>query len=176
MAPEPDDYAASLTEEEQRALRGSKFAPLPAPPTSSRPLPRLAHPGGPVKTNKAAALAKFLERKLQQPDGLKSINPDLLELAVKNAKETVKASNRPSTSGRNVRHVASFEDSSEGSGDDLDEAVEIDKKKRKRKKTKVSRDIEEHGNKTNKKQNKKKKKKKEKKKNKEGKKHKKSKS
>ncbi|XP_078160694.1 uncharacterized protein LOC144556076 isoform X2 [Carex rostrata] len=153
MAPEPDDYAASLTEEEQRALRGSKFAPLPAPPTSSRPLPRLAHPGGPVKTNKAAALAKFLERKLQQPDGLKSINPDLLELAVKNAKETVKASNRPSTSGRNVRHVASFEDSSE-----------------------VSRDIEEHGNKTNKKQNKKKKKKKEKKKNKEGKKHKKSKS
>ncbi|KAF3322833.1 nucleolar protein 58 [Carex littledalei] len=176
MAPEPDDYAVSLTEEEQRALRGSKFAPLPAPPTSSRSLPRLAHPGGPVKTNKAAALAKFLERKLQQPDGLKSINPDLLELAVKNAKETVKASSRPSTSGRNVRHVASFEDSSEGSGDDLDEAVEINNKKRKRKKTKVSRDIEEPGNETNKRRNrnKKKKKKKEKKKNKEGKKHKKS--
>lgn len=57
---------------------------------------RLAHPGGPVKTNKAAALAKFLERKLQQPDGLKSINPDLLELAVKNAKETVKASSSKS--------------------------------------------------------------------------------
>lgn len=54
---------------------------------------RLAHPGGPMTTNKAAALAKFLERKLQQPDGLSSINPDLLELAVKNAKETVKASN-----------------------------------------------------------------------------------
>lgn len=53
---------------------------------------RLAHPGGPMTTNKAAALAKFLERKLQQPDGLSSINPDLLELAVKNAKETVKAS------------------------------------------------------------------------------------
>lgn len=46
-----------------------------------------------MTTNKAAALAKFLERKLQQPDGLSSINPDLLELAVKNAKETVKASN-----------------------------------------------------------------------------------
>lgn len=41
MAPEPDDYAVSLTEEEQRSLRGSKFAPLPAPPTSSRSLPRL---------------------------------------------------------------------------------------------------------------------------------------
>jgi hypothetical protein len=49
-----------------------------------------------VKTNKAAALAKFLERKLQQPDGLKSINPDLLELAVENAKETVKASSSKS--------------------------------------------------------------------------------
>lgn len=42
-----------------------------------------------MKTNKAAALAKFLERKLQDPNGLSSIDPDLIELAVKNAKDTV---------------------------------------------------------------------------------------
>ncbi|KAK3038980.1 hypothetical protein RJ639_027465, partial [Escallonia herrerae] len=78
-----------LTEEERKALRGSKFAPLPsALPSSSRSQPRLAHPGGPLKTNKAAALAKFLERKLQDPSGFASINPQILELAVKNAKET----------------------------------------------------------------------------------------
>lgn len=52
----------------------------------------MAHPGGALTTNKAAALAKFLERKLQQPDGLDSLNPDLVNLAVKNAKETIKAS------------------------------------------------------------------------------------
>ena len=52
----------------------------------------MAHPRGPLTTNKAAALAKFLERKLQQPDGLDSLNPDLVKLAVKNAKETIKAS------------------------------------------------------------------------------------
>ncbi|KAJ4827265.1 hypothetical protein Tsubulata_050059 [Turnera subulata] len=81
-----------LSEEEKRALRGSKFAPLP-PPSSSRPQqPRLAHPGGPLKTNKAAALAKFLERKLQDPNGLATIDPDLLELAVKDAKSTVSSS------------------------------------------------------------------------------------
>lgn len=106
-----------LTEDEKRALRGSKFAPLTSRPSSSRSQPprfffhslgffvsffsiwnsdlrgcfvyRLAHPGGPLKTNKAAALAKFLERKLQDPNGLASIDPDLLELAVKNAKDTV---------------------------------------------------------------------------------------
>ena len=54
---------------------------------------RLAHPGGPLRTNKAAALAKFLERKLQDPNGLASIDPDILELAVKNAKDTVLTSN-----------------------------------------------------------------------------------
>ncbi|KAE9445694.1 hypothetical protein C3L33_22408, partial [Rhododendron williamsianum] len=51
----------------------------------------LAHPGGPLTTNKAAALAKFLERKLQDPNGLDSLKPELLELAVKNAKATVNA-------------------------------------------------------------------------------------
>ncbi|VFR01111.1 unnamed protein product [Cuscuta campestris] len=104
-----------LTEEERKALRGSKFAPLP-PAAPARPPIRQAHPGGPLKTNKAAALAKFLERKLQEPNGLSSVDPRLVELAVKNAKETVQSSGT-STSGRVIRHVDSFgdyEDSSEG--------------------------------------------------------------
>ncbi|GAB2266224.1 hypothetical protein Dimus_001244 [Dionaea muscipula] len=99
-----------LSEDETRALRGSKFAPLPSQPSSSaRAQPRLAHPGGPVTTNKAAALAKFLLRKLQEPGGLHSMNPDLVEMAVKNAKETVTAS-ETSNSGRIIRHVKSFDD------------------------------------------------------------------
>lgn len=53
MAPEHDDYAVSLTEEEQRALRGSKFAPLPAPPTSFRSFPRLVRH---YRTNSNGAL------------------------------------------------------------------------------------------------------------------------
>ncbi|CAN6226505.1 unnamed protein product, partial [Urochloa humidicola] len=117
-----------LSDEERRAMRGSKFAPLPPPPPTSRPQPRMAHPGGPLTTNKAAALAKFLERKLQQPDGLDSLNPDLVKLAVKNAKETIKAS-EASTSGRVVRHVSSFEDGSEDSEDE----TEVKGIKRKRK-------------------------------------------
>ncbi|RAL54459.1 hypothetical protein DM860_001587 [Cuscuta australis] len=97
-----------LTEEERKALRGSKFAPLP-PAAPARPPIRQAHPGGPLKTNKAAALAKFLERKLQEPNGLSSVDPRLVELAVKNAKETVQSSGT-STSGRVIRHVDSFGD------------------------------------------------------------------
>ncbi|EEC82657.1 uncharacterized protein [Oryza sativa Japonica Group] len=127
--------AGDLTDEERRALRGSKFAPLPAPTAPSRPQPRMAHPGGPLTTNKAAALAKFLERKLQQPDGLESLNPDLVKLAVRNAKETIKASKgEPSTSGRIVRHVSSFGDSSEDSDDSKDgEETKGVKRKRKNK-------------------------------------------
>ncbi|XP_051128148.1 uncharacterized protein LOC127249416 [Andrographis paniculata] len=98
-----------LTEDERRALRGSKFAPLPSATVQIRPQPREAHPGGPMKTNKAAALAKFLERKLQEPNGLASIDPKLVELAVKNAKETVQCSGS-SKSGRIVHHVKSFGD------------------------------------------------------------------
>lgn len=45
-----------------------------------------------MKTNKAAALAKFLDRKLQDPSGLSSLDPRLIELAVKNAKHTLQAS------------------------------------------------------------------------------------
>ncbi|KAJ4722215.1 E3 ubiquitin-protein ligase [Melia azedarach] len=128
-----------LSEEEKKALRGSKFAPLPSlPPSSSRSQPRLAHPGGPLTTNKAAALAKFLERKLKDPEGLSSINPDLLELAVKNAKDTV-ISSGCSKSGRVIRHVTSFGDSQ----DSLEEVEagnsepkELKKKKTKKKKNK----------------------------------------
>uniref|UniRef100_A0ACD5WMQ8 Uncharacterized protein n=1 Tax=Avena sativa TaxID=4498 RepID=A0ACD5WMQ8_AVESA len=135
-----------LTDEERRALRGSKFAPLPAPPPSSRPNPRMAHPGGPLTTNKAAALAKFLERKLQQPDGLESLNPDLVNLAVKNAKETIKASKGgSSTSGRVVRRVPSFEDSSEVSSQDDGEQRKMKKKKKKNKrKTKAAKECKLH--------------------------------
>lgn len=131
--PSQSQSESLLSEDERRALRGSKFAPLPPSQTLSRFyisnlyvsssyiylkiihftnqsnyyyyrrlffFNRSAHPGGPVKTNKAAALAKFLERKLRQPDGLRSINPDLLELAVKNAKETVKRSGTGMSSNR----------------------------------------------------------------------------
>ncbi|KAJ0093659.1 hypothetical protein Patl1_25106 [Pistacia atlantica] len=131
-----------LSEEERRALRGSKFAPLPSlPSSSSSSQPRLAHPGGPLTTNKAAALAKFLERKLKDPCGLSSINPDLLELAVKNAQDTVITSGS-SNSGRVVRHVTSF-------GDSVDSLEEVEvgnadpkklkKKKQKKKKEKIKK-------------------------------------
>ncbi|XP_062108594.1 putative OVARIAN TUMOR DOMAIN-containing deubiquitinating enzyme 8 [Humulus lupulus] len=123
-----------LSEEEKKALRGSKFAPLPSLPSSSRPQTRLAHPGGPLTTNKAAALAKFLERKLQDPNGLASINPDLLERAVKNAKETILAS--ASSSGRIIKHVDSFGDTEESLEEEKEESSEPKKQKKKNKKKK----------------------------------------
>jgi hypothetical protein len=49
---------------------------------------RLAHPGGALATNKAAALAKFLKRKLNEPGGAATLDPDLVERAVENAKAT----------------------------------------------------------------------------------------
>ncbi|XAR57107.1 hypothetical protein NMG60_11025134 [Bertholletia excelsa] len=127
-----------LTEEERRALRGSKFAPLPSASPPSRSKPRLAHPGGPLTTNKAAALAKFLERKLQEPSGLASIKPELLERAVKNAKDTVNASGT-SQSGRIVRHVdyfANSEDSVEANEEEIKSKKHKKKKKKKKKKDK----------------------------------------
>ncbi|KAK9052945.1 hypothetical protein SSX86_029575 [Deinandra increscens subsp. villosa] len=128
-----------LTEDERKALRGSKFAPLPsAAPTASRSLPRLAHPGGPLKTNKAAALAKFLERKSQEPSGLSSINPKLVELAVKNAKETVRASNA-SNSERKIQHVNSFNDSEDMIEDEEEMKVKSTKKKNKKNKKKKNK-------------------------------------
>ncbi|KAK7303814.1 hypothetical protein RJT34_14731 [Clitoria ternatea] len=138
-----------LTEDERRALRGSKFAPLPRPSHSK---PRLAHPGGPLATNKAAALAKFLERKLKDPNGLASINPDVLELAVNNAKQTVYASST-SNSERTVRHVDSFgdSDSKESSKDEPNELCKV--KERKKKKSKKEKRSKKEKNKNKKRKN-----------------------
>ncbi|CAI9118762.1 OLC1v1020370C1 [Oldenlandia corymbosa var. corymbosa] len=135
-APPPplDREMEGLSEEEKKALRGSKFAPLPSAPPP-RHQPRLAHPGGPMKTNKAAALAKFLERKLQEPNGLASVDPRLVELAVRNAKETVNSSGT-STSGRTIHHVDSFRDSEESAEEELKISVS---KKRKKKKKKLNK-------------------------------------
>lgn len=52
---------------------------------------RLAHPGGALATNKAAALAKFLKRKLEEPGGAATLNPSLVERAVQNAKITTRS-------------------------------------------------------------------------------------
>lgn len=38
-------------------------------------------------------MAKFLERKMQDPNGLASMDPKLVELAVKNAKDTLATGN-----------------------------------------------------------------------------------
>ncbi|KAJ9181950.1 hypothetical protein P3X46_005993 [Hevea brasiliensis] len=121
-----------LSDEERKALRGSKFAPLP-PPSSRSHQPRLAHPGGPLKTNKAAALAKFLERKLQDPNGLTSINPSLIESAVKSAKDTVSSSGT-SKSGRIIHHVTSFGDSEDSAEEGKAENPSLKKPKKKKKK------------------------------------------
>ncbi|KAA8548501.1 hypothetical protein F0562_000232 [Nyssa sinensis] len=67
--------------------------------------------------------------------GLTSINPDLVELAVKNAKRTVNASGA-SNSGRTVRHVDSFGDSQDSSEDEKVEKFESKNKKAKNKKNK----------------------------------------
>ncbi|KAG9443730.1 hypothetical protein H6P81_015070 [Aristolochia fimbriata] len=140
-----DDDSEPLSEADRRALRGSRFASLHSLPTqSSASQPRLAHPGGPMKTNKAAALAKFLERKLQEPGGLSSINPDLLERAVANAKDTLKATSSRSgtTFGRVVQHVDSFGDPEHLHQDETesqDEKEETRKEKKKRKKHKKSK-------------------------------------
>ncbi|XP_042516507.1 lysine-specific demethylase RSBN1L isoform X1 [Macadamia integrifolia] len=138
----------TLTEDERRALRGSKFAPLPSQPPPSQSRPRLSHPGGPLATNKAAALAKFLERKLQKPGGLDSINPDLLELAVKNAKDTVNGA--IPNSGRRIRHVTSFddsEDSGEKDGENQGKLIEskVKKHRKKRKRGRKQKDSAEDG-------------------------------
>jgi hypothetical protein len=44
-----------------------------------------------LATNKAAALAKFLKRKLNEPGGAASLDPALVERAVDNAKATALA-------------------------------------------------------------------------------------
>ncbi|KAK6130490.1 hypothetical protein DH2020_035748 [Rehmannia glutinosa] len=88
-----------------------------------------------MKTNKAAALAKFLERKLQEPNGLASVDPKLVELAVKNAKQTVQCSGT-STSGRIIHHVDTFGDFEESDGEEKTETSVSKKQKQKKKKKK----------------------------------------
>ncbi|KAL7592748.1 hypothetical protein Lser_V15G31655 [Lactuca serriola] len=98
----------------------------------------LAHPGGPMKTNKVVAVAKFLERKSQEPSGLSSINSKLVELAVKNAKETVRACNA-SNSERRIQHINSFSDDKDMIEEDQEmeaKPIKLKKKKNKKKKKK----------------------------------------
>ncbi|GLJ46250.1 hypothetical protein SUGI_0974420 [Cryptomeria japonica] len=129
----------SLTEEERRALRRSRFS-SPPPTPSPNTQPRLAHPGGPVATNKAVALAKFLQRKLQEPGGSASLDPDLVERAVQDAKSALRA-DANSESTKRVRHVVSFPDDAEETDDqeldktdlELDKPVKAKKKKQKKK-------------------------------------------
>lgn len=79
-------------------------------------------------------MAKFLERKLQDPIGLASIDPQLLELAVKNAKETIRGGT--SRSGRFVQHVNSFGDSEESLEEKIDSEPQKHTKKKKKKNNK----------------------------------------
>eukprot|EP00252_Welwitschia_mirabilis_P017333 TRINITY_DN38407_c0_g1_i1.p1 TRINITY_DN38407_c0_g1~~TRINITY_DN38407_c0_g1_i1.p1 ORF type:complete len:151 (+),score=47.91 TRINITY_DN38407_c0_g1_i1:151-603(+) len=124
-----------LSEEERRALRRSRFSPLPpiSSAASQPSQPRLAHPGGPLATNKAVALAKFLQRKLEEPGGSSSLNPDLVERAVQNAKKALHSENN-SSALRNIRHVESFPDAVEETSEKL--KVGPSKKNKKKKKAK----------------------------------------
>ncbi|XP_024396467.1 uncharacterized protein [Physcomitrium patens] len=107
-----------LSEEERRALRISRFHAEQLQPrastSSNQPQPRLAHPGGALATNKAAALAKFLKRKLNEPGGVAALDPELVERAVENAKATVIPGQQPAAcKGLKIRHVDTFSDSDE---------------------------------------------------------------
>ncbi|BBN12932.1 hypothetical protein MPTK1_5g24080 [Marchantia polymorpha subsp. ruderalis] len=97
-----------LTDDERRALRASRFHSTPTSPPPPDRRSRLAHPGGALATNKAAALAKFLKRKLEEPGGAATLNPSLVERAVQNAKITTRSVALPK-----VRHVDSFSDAEE---------------------------------------------------------------
>ncbi|KAJ7542458.1 hypothetical protein O6H91_10G107600 [Diphasiastrum complanatum] len=119
-----------LTEEERRALRGSKFASSPLEPAdaakgsqprgllSGKGLGRLAHPGGALATNKAAALSKFLKRKLDGAAGASSLDPALVEVAVNNAKASLIGGVSARSKVR-VRHVESFSDVEEDAEDQM---------------------------------------------------------
>jgi len=132
-----------LTEEERRALRISRFHAEqlhPSSSTAARPPARLAHPGGALATNKAAALAKFLQRKLNEPGGAATLDPDLVERAVENAKATAIAGQQPAASSkaaRRIRHVDSFSDSDEDGvaqrGLNVEQHVRVKKQKKKTK-------------------------------------------
>lgn len=130
----------NLSEDERRALRGSRFAPLSTRVSNEVKVgARIPHPGGPVATNKAAALAKFLQRKLEKSSGTASLDPVLVEAAVNNAKATLHGLS--STTTLKVRHVETFSESdkeTEGEGLEKAKAVEVKGKKKKRKKAKAT--------------------------------------
>lgn len=116
----------TLSEEDRRALRRSRFSSLAPAASSPKPekpqsSPRVAHPGGPVATNKAVALAKFLQRKLQEPSGSASLDPDLVERAVEDAKSSLHADEN-SKSTKRIRHVDSFSE-----GIEETQVLELDK-------------------------------------------------
>ncbi|CAI5526264.1 unnamed protein product [Closterium sp. Naga37s-1] len=77
---------------------------------------RTAHPGGPLATNKAAALSRFLQRRLaasaEGGEGGErgALDPRLVEVAVRNAQATLVAG------GGAVRHVDCFNDGKQGGG------------------------------------------------------------
>lgn len=126
----------TLSEDERRALRGSRFAPLPScSSVEVKVESRVAHPGGRVATNKAAALAKFLERKLDKASIPANLDPVLVEAAVENAKAGLSASSSK------VRHVERFSESDE----ELESVAQKEvnsaslKKKKKKKKRKRSK-------------------------------------
>ncbi|CAB4262744.1 unnamed protein product [Prunus armeniaca] len=129
-----------LSEEEKRALRGSKFAPLPSLPPRSQPQPRLAHPGGPLTTNKAAALAKFLERKTAGINGLDNINPHLVERERPERQTVTSFASGASNSGITIRHVDSFGDSDFEDSLQREENVENSKPKKLKKKLRRKRE------------------------------------
>ncbi|KAI5080561.1 hypothetical protein GOP47_0003744 [Adiantum capillus-veneris] len=141
----------TLSEDERRALRGSKFAPLPVHANKKVTAePRIPHPGGPVTTNKAAALAKFLQRKLETSSGSLSLDPVLVEAAVENAKANLHGI---STSSVKVQHVETFSDSDK----EVEEERRVDTKvvqsngnKKKRKKKKKWKQTTKVGNATEK--------------------------
>ncbi|CAI5947031.1 unnamed protein product [Closterium sp. NIES-65] len=115
-----------LTDDERRALRASRFSAerLPSPPRSSHSASaaaaRQAHPGGPLATNKAAALSRFLQRRLAASgEGSKggergALDPRLVEVAVRNAQATLVAA--ASSGGGAVRHVDCFDEGDQGGG------------------------------------------------------------
>eukprot|EP00245_Coleochaete_scutata_P008949 TRINITY_DN2838_c0_g1_i1.p1 TRINITY_DN2838_c0_g1~~TRINITY_DN2838_c0_g1_i1.p1 ORF type:complete len:164 (-),score=34.60 TRINITY_DN2838_c0_g1_i1:187-678(-) len=132
-----------LSEDERRALRVSKFSSLggSSTPTSTRAsgqkfqaAPRLAHPGGSITTNKAAALSRFLQRKLATPGGA-ALDPDLVQKAVENAKATISSSEAGGSA--RIRHVESFDNESGGFNDswqkDASKAPNGKKNKKKKK-------------------------------------------
>jgi hypothetical protein len=99
---------------------------------------RLAHPGGPLATNKAVALGKFLKRKLSEPGGAASLDPALVEQAVNNAKATVEAGKgQLLKSGVKVLHVDSFS----GSDKEDDQLEKTQKPAKIRKKKKFNKQI-----------------------------------